>query len=388
MRVEKLELFAVDIPFRLSFQHAASQRDHSQSLFVKLTLDSGIVGWGEALPRPYVTGETVQTALAGLRAGLAPLLLGQEIKSSPDVYALVTKIGGTLLEGEQDGRIFFGAARCALEISLLDAASRQFGIGFCEWLGSPARQEIYATAVIPSVSLPKLRCLLWLIKAVGFRAVKLKVGMPQDEQALSLVRKILGPDIPLLVDANGAWQVDEAVEKLRQWKPFNICVAEQPVAARDIAGLRQVQDATGTAVMADESLRSLQDAQDLIDARACSYFNIRLSKCGGVISSWKILKLARLAGIRCQLGCQVGETSLLATAGRCFALCADDIAFYEGGYSWLLLKNDIAKPKLRLGWQGLVRGSAYHRGGLHCAVDESRMKPDVKESIVLENFLA
>ena len=85
--------------------------------------------------------------------------------------------------------------------------------------------------------------------------------------------------------------------------------------------------------------------------------------------------MAQAAGLRCQLGCQVGESSILGAAGRCFALCAPDLAFYEGGYSRILLRADIAKPSVILGWRGKIRGSATPQ------VRVALLEPHTKESI-------
>ena len=376
MKVQKAELFHVDLPFRFSFKHAAAERTASDSIFVKFTLADGTTGWGEGLPRPYVTGETIASSLEALRKTLIPLVLDQDLKTSQDVINAVNQIHGVSPNVELDGKIYFGAARCALELALLDAASRMLKVSVGQWLGPIGNHKSYATAVIPEISPGKLLPLLWLVKLIGFKAVKVKVGTARDEESLKMVRKILGPKIPLIVDANGAWQSDETIENLNHWKKFNITLVEQPVAPRDFAGMRRVREATGLDIMADESLRSMQDAEGLIRSSACTHFHIRLSKCGGLFPSWKILKLARAAGIRCQLGCQVGESSLLAAAGRSFAGCAGgDIDFYEGGYGRLLLQKDVAEPAVKLGFRGAVSESRRENLlGLGVDVNEALLK--------------
>ena len=258
-------------------------------------------------------------------------------------------------------------------------------MSFGDWIGPVARDGAYATAVIPDIACRgKLSALLGLIRLAGFRAAKVKVGTARDEETLARVRKILGENIPLIVDANGVWQAQEAITKLRTWKRFNIRAVEQPVAARDFAGMRKVREETGLDVMADESLRNLCDAENLIDAQACTLFNVRISKCGGILSSWKIYKLAQASGIRCQLGCQVGESSLLATAGKWFALCAPDLLFYEGGYGRWLLRADIAAPPMHFGWQGRVRADAARAvEGLGVTIREPLLQAHVKERMEL-----
>ncbi len=384
MKIQRLDIFHVDLPFRFSFRHASAKRAGSESIFVKAVLEDGTAGWGEGLPRTYVTGETVASSTAVLRDTLGPFLLGQMVQSVQDAGTLARRLCEWTLPEEKEGRVYFGAARCALETAFLDAVSRCWQIPFAGWLGPRGRRAAYATAVIPSVSsLVKLRTLLWLVRMLKFTAVKVKVGVDGDEQTLRLVRKILGPAIPLIVDANGAWQVPEALDRLNRWKEFRIDVVEQPVAPQDFAGLRQVQEAAGVPVMADESLRSVDDARRLIDQKACSWFNIRLSKCGGITPSMEILKLARAAGVACQLGCQVGESSVLAAAGHAFVLSAADVRYYEGGYGRLLLRRDIVRPCLGLGWRGRVRGPGANCAGLGVRVDESLLAPFVKDVVRL-----
>ncbi len=370
MKIQSLEVFQADIPFRFRFKHAAAERATSDSIFVKLTLENGVHGWGEGLPRPYVTGETVESSLQAVQRWLKPLLIGESCAQIPDIYALASKIAGEILPGEAEGGLTFGAARCAVETALLDAAAKQFRQCFSEWLGPLSRQSVYATAVLPGMPRAVFPWVLGLIRLNGFKAVKLKVGTPRDEENLRLLRRILGPGVALILDANGAWQAGEAVEKLSRWKSFGIAAVEQPVAPRDFLGMRLVREKTGIPVMADESLRTLQDAENLIDARAADIFNIRLSKCGGAIASWKILKLAQAAGLRSQLGCQVGESSVLAAAGKWFALCAPELAFFEGGYGRLLLKQDVAAPPVAFGWRGRIK--AQQVLGLGISMDESK----------------
>ena len=92
MRIQQVEAFHADLPFRFSFKHAAAERAVSESIFVKLRLDNGVEGWGEGLPRAYVTGETVPTAMHALRHGLGPLASGFKIEKLQDTYDLISHI--------------------------------------------------------------------------------------------------------------------------------------------------------------------------------------------------------------------------------------------------------------------------------------------------------
>lgn len=111
--------------------------------------------------------------------------------------------------------------------------------------------------------------------------------------------------------------------------------------------------------MADESLVTVADSRRLIAAGACRWFNLRVAKCGGVTNVLRIARLATAAGIRLQIGCQVGETAILSAMGRHLAAHLGQVEFVEGSYGSLLLAEDIAEPEVRFGAGGrapLIRG--------------------------------
>jgi muconate cycloisomerase len=107
--------------------------------------------------------------------------------------------------------------------------------------------------------------------------------------------------------------------------------------------------------MADESLVTVDDAMALVEQQAASWFNIRISKNGGLIPSLQLAMAARHHGITCQLGCMVGETSVLSAAGRWFLQLVPDIRFAEGSYGRFLLKDDVVAKPLRFGLGGRWR---------------------------------
>jgi muconate cycloisomerase len=98
---------------------------------------------------------------------------------------------------------------------------------------------------------------------------------------------------------------------------------EQPVAREDVAGLARVRRAVATPIMADESIATLDDARRLLDAEACDLWNLRVGKCGGLLATLELARLAQAHGVGCQLGVLVGENGLLGAAGRLLAACHD-----------------------------------------------------------------
>ncbi|MGH7810877.1 MAG: enolase C-terminal domain-like protein, partial [Candidatus Binatia bacterium] len=110
----------------------------------------------------------------------------------------------------------------------------------------------------------------------------------------------------------------------------------------------------GIPVMADESLVTIDQARRLIEQRACDYFNIRLSKCGGITGSLEIAALAQQAGIKIQVGAQVGETGILSAAARTFAAHLPALAFAEGSFGTWLLTEDVTFEDVSFGYAGIA----------------------------------
>ncbi len=123
--------------------------------------------------------------------------------------------------------------------------------------------------------------------------------------------------------------------------------------------------------MADESACSPDDARLLAQMEACDIINVRLAKCGGITGSLKMIEVAMANSLKYQLGCLVGETSILGAAGRHFALAAPDLIHVEGSYNRRLLCNDIAWPQMGFGLNGFARPLEGY--GLGVRLDEAAL---------------
>jgi L-Ala-D/L-Glu epimerase len=337
MIIEKVRVLSRKIPLRMKVRHAQAEYGHSENIYIAVS-DARNIGYGEVVPRYFMPG--YQTALSDLeRLDLE----GTEINSMADAVKFCRSIPVK------------GCARCAAELAVLDLAGKSFGKPVSSIFKTSPHAAIY-TAVIPTDSMARTRLLLYLARSYGFRHVKLKVGMQNDLDRIRLAKAIM-PSCDLRVDANMAWDTDTAVERIREMRPY-VNAVEQPVkTACEMAEVRKKVDVP---ITADESLCTLSDARELIRKKACDIFDIRLSKCGGLLNAWEIFKLARKNRIQCMLGCQVGETAILSAAGRQFAQSLE-LRYVEGSYDRWLLKENTADDVL-IGKGGL--GSAVLRPGL------------------------
>jgi muconate cycloisomerase len=354
--ITRVDIFTAELPFRFSFGHALAARRTSHNVYVRVWLSDGSVGFGEGVPRDYVTGETIDGAVATLIERYGPAVLGRAATRAADVPALIDD----LAQIAEPAPAPEPAAWCALELALLDAFGHHFGVPVSSWLGNAPVDRVRYDFIVPFAGRRTIGVVGAAIRVLGFANVKLKVGTDLDhaEHALRSVRRLAGQSVDLRIDANCAWTPAEALEAIERFRPYRLSSVEQPVAAADLAGLRRVRTATTESIIVDESLCSVADAERLVEARACDAFNIRVSKCGGLLNSARIASIAEQAGLGCVVGAQVGESGLLSAAGRHLAASLAGVRYVEGSAGQLLLKEDLTMENVLPGWGGWARSFA------------------------------
>jgi muconate cycloisomerase len=383
MRISSFELSAVDLPFRKPFKHAAAERISSYSLFLKCATQSGTVGFGESLPREYVTGESRASAFAMLRDIILPRMLDQRFNSMDEVEDFLRNCDGQTpgwIPSDQAQT----AAWCALDLALLDAFGKVFSARALRQAGTTLPNRFrYSGALSSDKGWPLVKSALKQ-RLFGLRQVKLKVDSSTNVQTLKLLRLVLGQNADIRIDANMAWSADQAIETMRNMARFGVHSFEQPIAADNIAGLTRLVSETGLDVMADESLNTRQSLRRLIDARACTAVNVRISKCGGLIAAHNRAREALDAGLSLQLGCQVGESSLLSAAQLRLAQAVQPVNYAEGCFGLFLLREDPVTPLLQFG-RGGCPPSPPLGTGLGIAVDEVKLRRWTVERAVIKH---
>ena len=357
--VTELQLFAVDLPFKAAFRHAAASRTTSESLFLRVRLDSSTEGWGESLPRAYVSGEHREDAFALLRDVILPALVGQSFPSPPDVGSFLEKCDGKAPTEWVRPEIPQTSAWCSVDLALLDAFGRAFGQPVSLGGQPPAAKALgryrYSGVVSAGRGWPYARSLLKL-RAFGFPHVKLKVERDGALAAARTARRLLGRRVDVRVDANMAWDVEQALSVIGQLRSVGIRSFEQPIAAGDLAGLARLVAESSAGIVADEGLTDRESLQTLISRRACTGANVRISKCGGLVAAYARCREALEAGLMLQVGCQVGESSLLSAAHltllQALAPLTPGVRYAEGCFGRHLLREDPVSPLVQFGYAG------------------------------------
>jgi L-Ala-D/L-Glu epimerase len=377
--VTELQLFAVDLPFKTAIRHAAAARTTSESLFLRVGLDSGVDGWGEALPRAYVSGESRQDAFALLRDQILPTLVGRTFQSLPEVVSFLEKCDGKAPTEWVGPEVAQTAAWCSVDLALLDAFGRAFGepasLGGQPSGGALERYR-YSGVVSAGRGWPYVKSLLKM-RAFRFPHVKLKVEHDRSLPAARTARRLLGRRVDLRVDANMAWAVDQALEVIEELRSVGIGSFEQPIAAGDLAGLARLVAESSAGIVVDEGLTDRESLQALISHQACTGANVRISKCGGLIGAYARCREALDAGLMLQVGCQVGESSLLSAAHltllQALAPLTPGVRYAEGCFGRHLLREDPASPLVQFRYGG--RPPRRPPGaGLGVGVDEAMLQ--------------
>ena len=373
MRIRKLTAWHVCLPLKRPFSHASHVRQASENVLVECVLHSGTTGWGEGVPREYVTGETPRTCFDQLAETCLEEQLSGEFDSWKDVIGICERFqpAQTDKNPRDSGS---NALKCAVELSILDAFAQEVGVPVSQLVNHfpPAQSlrakinEVRYSTVIGFGR--RLRNKALKMRLYGFRHCKVKVGAGDDDVSrLRTIRRWIGPDVDLRIDANEAWLPDELPGRLESLEQFKIRSVEQPCPHGMLTELASRKSQLALPIMLDESVTSLGDGKRAIELGACDSFNIRLSKCGGYLASLRLAALAQRAGLGYQLGCHPGESGILSAAGRHWASSVGGIQYVEGSYDRHLFRRLLTHEDLTFGYGG--RAPALTGPGLGVTVN-------------------
>lgn len=290
--IAKLEAWPVVLPLHAPFVVATGAMQAAHNIFVRITLESGAYGYGEMAPFPDISGDDQGGALQAFPA-VAKECLGHSALH-------FRKLSHSL----QEAAFLAPAVRCGIETALLDALCRGMNIPLWGlWGGRDVRpQDTDMTLPIGPIDQVVRTARDWHVR--GFRLFKMKIGHAVDED-IRRVEAVYAacPDTAFILDANQGFSYDQAYACMLAMERLHIPVKlfEQPVGRADVEGLVALRRRGTIAIAADESVRSLEEAKNLIQRNAVDVLNLKIMKCG-VMESLDIACLARASGIRLMIG--------------------------------------------------------------------------------------
>ncbi len=292
-RIDKILSRPIDLPLREPFETAQRRATSSPTVLVELHAGD-VVGYGEATPVKYVTGEDVTTVVNDIAAA-ADALEGANLSE----YRLSSK---KLAEVLPYGK----SARAGIEMAILDAFCKTLGIPLYTHLGgAPLRIETDVT--IPICDPEHARERAAELSAKGFKMFKVKVGKDEEEDTARVLAVREGaPRCSFNIDCNQGFAPSQAVNFTRKLteKGIRISLIEQPVEAFDLEGMRYVTENAGVPVFADEAAQTPADVLEIARYKAATGVNVKIMKAG-MVGALEIKSICRAAGLSLMFGCML-----------------------------------------------------------------------------------
>ncbi|GAB2794642.1 dipeptide epimerase [Rhabdobacter roseus] len=317
MKITRVELFRYNIPLKAPVTIAIGTITEARNILVRIHTSDGLYGLGEGSPFWMIVGETQETCLA-TGADFARLLLGRS----------ATDLEGTLAALDRYLPRHY-TCKSAFDMALYDLAAKYAHMPLYRYLGGEKHPIVTDETIY--IGTPEAMAEdAVAIRQRGAEAIKVKLGTSaqEDIRRVQAIREAIGPELPIRVDANQGWDYVSAVKVLRRIADWNVEYCEQPVKHWDLDNLARVRQNSPVPICADESLFTHIDALRLAKLEAVDYFNIKLSKSGGINNALKINAIAEAAGVPCMIGC-MSESRLAITANAHLASARANIRFYD-----------------------------------------------------------
>ncbi len=308
MKIADIQIGRLSLPLAHPFKTALRTVERIEDVAVKVVGDNGMVGYGEAPPTAVITGDTPGSILCAIEDYIKPNLVGMDLDDLP---AVMNALNSCLIHNT--------SPKAAVDMALYDLWAKGRGKPLYQLLGG-ARNSFETDLTISVNSVDEMvKDSLEAVKR-GFTVLKIKVGKEgmADIDRVTAIRKAVGTDVKLRVDANQGWTAAESVAiiKTMEARGLNIELVEQPVPADDIAGLKYVTGQVETPILADEAVFSPTDAANLITIRAADLINIKLMKTGGIWNALKICAMAKQHNMGCMIGCMLESQVAVAAAAH------------------------------------------------------------------------
>jgi O-succinylbenzoate synthase len=331
MKLQEIELSTIHLPLVRPFRTSFGTQTSREVLMVKVTNENGTIGWAEcvAMSEPLYSPEYVIGCLDLMKRFLIPALRAKDSITAEDVPVVLKPfLGGQM-------------AKAALETAILDAQLKDQGISLAKYLGATKTKVECGVSVGIANNLDALVEEVKSYVDAGYRRIKLKIEPGWDYEAVKSIRNLY-PNMPLQVDANQAYSRNDG-KLLAKLDEFNLLLIEQPLDEHDILGHAMLAKEVKTPICLDESIISLQSAEDALALKATTVINIKPGRVGGYIESKKIHDLCVKNNIPVWCGGML-ETGIGRAANLALAALPGFTLPGDTSASARYFKQDITKP--------------------------------------------
>jgi O-succinylbenzoate synthase len=362
MRLDRIILREIRLPLREPFRISSGEMRERRILLLELFDADGASTWSECVvdDAPNYSPETIDTAWPTIARWLAPRLFHAAVPSHADVRALLE----TDLRGHQ-------MAKAALEMGCWALAAAKEGLPLATLLGGTRSQIGTGISLGIQRDIPTLVAKATEALALGYQKVKIKIAPGRDVDWVAAVRTACGDAAHLMADANNAYTLDDA-DHLQRLDDLDLMMIEQPLAWDDLVRHAQLQRRLRTPLCLDESITSLDRAQDMVALGAGRIINIKPGRVGGFAQSIAIHDYAAEHGIPVWCGGMlesgVGRAYNVALASLPNFTLPGDLS--PSARYWT---QDIVSPEWTMDGAGMV-AVPLKAAGLGVEVDRDRVR--------------
>jgi len=338
VKITDIDVKIFRVPFLKPYRIALGEISGTETAIVRVTTEDGTVGYGEGAPYHAVTGDYPEDIPIFLHRARG-LLIGRDSDDIAGIHAALARESAASTP-----------ARAAVDIALYDLLGKHANMPLYRLLGG-ADPRVVTDCTIGIMEREAMVSRARELVGAGFRVIKVKTGLSvkDDIENLRSIRREIGDDIPLRIDANQGWDARTAIRAMKALEEIGIDEVEQPLPAFDLPGLAFVRANISQRLMLDESVHSPADALRAVTAGACDVINIKLMKCCGILGGLRINAVAQAAGIPCMVGCML-ETKVAVSAGAHLAASQPNITLAD------------LDSHLKLGGNGVITGGFTQAG--------------------------
>ncbi len=301
MKITQIECFPVSLKFAKPMIMSWGAEYASDVVVVKIHTDAGVTGICETGgTSSWYMGESQDSIMHNINAVFgSQILLGEDPFK---IEKIVARMDRSVKGNNQ--------ARAVIDYALHDLKGKALGVPVYELLGGLSNEKIPLCFVMSSDTPEIVAAEGKRLAAAGYKSFKLKVGLRSAEEDADLVgalRAAVGSQSKIMIDANGGWHYNQALDTLKKMEKHNIFMVEQPVPRWDFAGLARLRKKINIPICADESAVELNDLIKLIQMEAVDGFFLKVPKAGGILKSQKWVSVAQAADLIVMCGCMINS---------------------------------------------------------------------------------
>ena len=259
-------------------------------VIVEIETDEGIVGYGESDPWPLFTGDSAEVTMTIIEKHLGPMLLGADPTNINEIHRLMDAI----IRNQH-------MTKAAIDMACYDILGKKLGAPVHQLLGGKRRDAMKCMWSAGGNTPEEAAEQILESKKLGYNGCMIKVGTADwknDVAKTIAVREAVGEGFALIADANQGWDINTAIKYCQAVADCGLLFFEQPLQSWDVEGMAEVRRNINIPLSADEGVATIQDARNLIAAKAVDIFSIKVSKNGGIAPAKEICKYAAANGIK------------------------------------------------------------------------------------------